>query len=177
MLCAALLLVALPACERGCLMRAARDHGAVPSTSAATPFARGQDCAPDLVRCQDGTLARSLGGFVPEACTGSVERCACPWTPVGQCPQGCAKDDLEVALTADAGAAQLCAGPPAAIMGGAIPEGVPCDEELAVVCHRGVLVRCERPLRLLATCTQGCALSELPADTDDRAAAAIACRR
>lgn len=174
---AAFALAALPACERGCLMKAARDHGAVPSPSAQTAMTRGQDCAPDLLRCQHGTLARSLGGFVPEACAGSVERCSCPWTPVGQCPQGCAKDDLELALTADAGATQLCASPPSAVLGGVVPEGVACDEDLGLICHHGVLVRCERPLRLLATCTQGCALAELPAEVDDRAAIMLACAR
>lgn len=175
--CAVALVAVLPACERGCLMKAAADHGAVPSTSAQTPMVRGQDCAPDLLRCQHGTLSRSLGGFVPESRGGPTERCACPWTPVGECPQGCAKDDLEVAFTADAGPMQLCAGPPAAVLGGAIPEGVPCDEELGIVCHRGVLVRCERPLRLLATCTQGCTLSDLPSDVEDRAAIMLACKR
>lgn len=158
-------------------MKVARDNGVVPTTSAPTPIARGQDCAPDLTRCQHGTLSRSLGGFVPESCMGPAEQCACPWTPVGECAQGCAKDDLELAFTADAGPTQLCAGPPAAVLGGAIPEGAPCDEELGIVCHHGVLVRCERPLRLLATCTQGCAVAELPADVEDRAAIAVACRR
>lgn len=158
-------------------MKAARDHGAVPSVSAQTPIARGQDCVPDMVRCQHGMLSRSTGGFVPESCTGSVERCSCPWTPAGRCEAGCAKDDLEVFLTADAGATQLCAGPPAAVVGGPLPDGVPCDDDLGVVCHQGAVVRCERPVRLLATCTQGCALAELPADTDDRAAIALACKR
>jgi hypothetical protein len=170
-------LVLLPACERGCLMKAARDHGVTPSTSAPTPIARGQDCAPDLVRCQHGSLMRSLGGFVPESCAGSVEQCSCPWTPAGQCQQGCIVDDLEVTLAADAGPTQLCVGASAAIVGGAMPDGVACDEDREIVCQKSAVVRCERPLRLLATCTHSCALSELPAETDDRAAIALACRR
>jgi hypothetical protein len=171
------MLAALPACERGCLMKMAREQGVVPSASGQTPVARGQDCPPDLLRCQRGSISRSVGGFVPESCTGSVERCACPWTPAGQCAAGCAKDDLEIALVADAGSTQVCAAAPAAVVGGALPDDVQCDDDGDIVCRKDVVLRCGRPLRLLATCTQGCAVTELPAEVEDRAAIMLACKR
>jgi hypothetical protein len=174
---ALLALALLPACERGCLMKAARDHGVTPEGSLQTPTTRGQDCVPDLLRCRDGVVERSLGGFVPESCTGSVERCSCPWRGAGACPSGCAKDDLEVALATDGGAAQLCAAAPAAVIGGTLPEGLACDEPGEVVCQASVVVRCERPPRLLATCTHGCALADLAAEVPDRAAVMLACAR
>jgi hypothetical protein len=167
-------------CERGCLMKEARERGVVPSSSVQTPTSRGTDCVPDLWRCREGNVERSVAGFVPEPCEGPTERCTCPWQRALMCPKGCAdqsSDALETVLINDAGAAQLCADEPAAIIGGAVPDGIACEDEGEVVCAKSVVVRCERPPRLVATCTHGCAVSSLPQNVRDREAIMIACLR
>jgi hypothetical protein len=159
-------------------MKEARERGVVPGASAQTPVSRGTDCVPDLFRCREGTVERSLPGFVPDPCEGPTERCTCPWQRVDACAKGCASAPAhELFLEHDAGATQLCAAEPAAVFGGAVPEGVACDDEGDVACAKSVVVRCERPPRLLATCTHGCAVSTLPEGVRDREAVMIACLR
>jgi hypothetical protein len=182
-LCAGLLACAASGtgCERGCLATWLADHGAggsAPDGSAAQDRRRagldlsGTDCPVGLARCVAGRVEVSRGGFIPYPCapppgaSGPEKRaaCECGWDQAGSCATGCAADGFEVVADAETARAQLCRPelPVARPFGPADPPlpGVCADEGIA--CVDGVVRLCEgagKPLRPLALCAQGCAVT------------------
>jgi hypothetical protein len=196
------LVVALCGCERGCLARWLEGHGAGPATGPGTP-GRGPppsgdlgglgaiDCPDGMARCGLGIVHVSRAYHYPDPCTLSPEQCQCPWERLGDCPNGCAADGVELDVPRERALTQLCApGPRSGDDARASFSAVPppgtiassCD--LAYVCEKGVVVVCGPPAQAVAACTGGCAREGQGLDVDEEtapvtpaAAVALLCKR
>ena len=181
----ALALPLLAGCQRGCAREwlAGRGGGDRPGHPAGRENLNAIDCPDGLARCRAGQVETSRSASIPQPCRGSAEGCQCPWEAAGECPHGCAAEDIEVVIARGSAATQLCA--PAASAGltvtppvDAVPSG--CDEGDAYRCVRGLVVWC-RDNAVVAQCAQGCAVEPSALGDDPaigrEAAFAILCTR
>lgn len=180
---AALAVVLLPACERGCAARRViEEHlqGTPPGPRGEGPQGSprtgqfgdllGTDCSDGLARCVSGRVEVSRAAHLPHPCApaASPEKpggpCACPWDVVATCATGCAVDGLEVFAQPDVGT-QLCQ-PPAIYARPARPEELAdarvCAEGDGPSCRDGVVRVCDGaglPARVAGVCVHGCEAS------------------
>jgi hypothetical protein len=179
----AAVLVAAPetlGCERGCLSRRlAREQGDTPPQITLT----GTDCPPDLLRCVGRGIERSLPAHIPEGCNG--ETCACPFAPIGRCDTRCLLEGEAVVLPPGVPPEQLCAPRvPADVLlplgaeAKAVSLAVPCHEGESVRCNRGELIDCAQQ-RVVGRCALGCVVEDGLAVDDDAGVAAllVLCKR
>jgi hypothetical protein len=179
------LLVTLPACERGCASRWFTEHGVGPrgvKPPAAAPL-WAVDCPDGLARCSGGIVEASRLATIAQPCKGSAESCKCPWERVGECDQGCVADEVDVVVERDVALRQLCALPPGA---GAVARSLSsrspaaCDEDELYRCVDGSIVACDERA-FVAACARGCVRDSASLERDTpvsrEAAFAILCSR
>lgn len=182
------LALACAGCERGCLSSWLADRGAGPSGASSTGAAwSGVDCPDGLARCADGVVEVSKFARVPSPCTGSPERCACPWVREGTCPGRCSAEHVQRVVPKADAVAQLCAPtldaatPYRPALPGTVPPAGGCEGE-RYRCAGGVVVSCGtggEARRAVAVCSRGCVTEgdEIEDDVSDLAAAELLCRR
>lgn len=187
---------AVAGCERGCRATGGSDApirgGAAPRGSSPSLDLGGTDCSDGLARCVDGQIQVSVVAHVPHPC-GAGEKgargCECPWRPAtaSPCPQGCAKDGLEVVAEESIAREQLCAAPPAApatrpMLATELTTVTICAAE-AITCEQGIVTVCAargQPARRVAACVDGCAPGvalDPGVDVTSDGVASILCRR
>lgn len=197
------LFLPLLGCQRGCLsswLANGLSNGGImddPKSgggggSLALPLALGAvDCPDGLARCVGGALETSRLARRPDPCTGSPEKCACPWDKVQTCPTGCAADGVTVVMAPELAPIQLCAPAPGDVFvrplaphpGGAASAptlGAACGEE-RFRCIASTVMACSPvPPRPLGVCIKGCVVEGQGLDEDgvgDEAAMGILCVR
>jgi hypothetical protein len=194
---AALFLVFLSGCQRGCLTTWIRDRGSASKAAAPLTMMNGIDCPDGLARCVGGSIEISHVARVPRPCPPSSrpEDCQCPWEATATCPRGCSEEGTEVVVPPDRAAARLRApdpqNPPARPVQGVLAPPGACGVE-GYVCIGSLVVACSATAapgtgsdggltpRVFAACVRGCfqegeTLGEEEADPEG--AARILCAR
>jgi hypothetical protein len=156
---ALLALAGLAGCERGCA-RSAIESSKVAQVGRGLSVLAGVDCPDGLARCEASTVSVSRLATVPRSCPGPAAACTCPWDAVGECPNGCVAEGIELVIEAPLATAQLCAAAPdagAAAVGwtGAVLPATSCDEGDAYRCTAGAVVDC-RARAPVGRCVRGC---------------------
>ncbi|WP_394820492.1 hypothetical protein [Pendulispora albinea] len=187
------LLVVLPACQRGCLSTWLRDHGfagdfpkpPMPGEPKEAP------CPDGLARCRGGVVSVSRAHTPSGPC--SPEGCRCPWDSLPACARGCVVEGLEMEMPRESAEKQLCAPDPAAVFAhpavdpGLSPPPAHDPEALGAFCEverfhcaRGVVHRCDSgQAKPVAVCQGGCIQGEalIVEDIPLEAATALLCVR
>jgi hypothetical protein len=156
---AAGLVLMLGACERGCA-RSALESGSPGKAVRGLEALSSMDCPDGLARCEAAGVAVSRRATLPGSCRAPSPACTCPWEGVGECPNGCVAEGLELVVDAPLAAAQLCnpAGEAGALAGPWSGPTVPpteCDDGEGYRCRAGVVVDC-RSRAPVGQCAHGC---------------------
>jgi hypothetical protein len=175
-------------CERGCLSRWLSDKGG--AASGESGEGRGVtlsavDCPDGIARCGAGTVSISRPYHYAVPCTGSPEQCACPWERLGDCPEACVAEGVEIDLPKDLAIAQLCAPRPNVTAFVGPPHGdelvTQCDE--GYLCKASLVIACGVASRAIGLCAFGCVRDGQSIDPEDgqeltaAGASAILCLR
>lgn len=169
-------------CSRGCLRTWFEEHGVVGRPpivpGAVDPSAEQVLCPGGIAKCSSGIVLVSKSEK-PQAC--SPEGCRCSWNEVGRCNAGCVVEGLEVEMSREKAASQLCLDGPDRSVAQAndSPDSLAeaCDGPGAA-CHEGMLASChdDGGVTLLGRCNCAAAIvfSEV-AERDPAVAARILC--
>lgn len=158
-LVAALLVVGLSACQKGCAKTWFEKHGV--GEPGGAPRGGGAvhavDCPDGLARCTDGVVEVSRLATIQQPCS-KAEGCTCPWERAGDCLGTCVASGATVVVDRSKALRQLCApaGDDPPVSRSTPPQPADCgDDPVLYRCTGGDVVSCADHA-LVAHCLRGC---------------------
>jgi hypothetical protein len=175
--------VPLAACDRGCARDWAEGSGVGGLGPGVSLSMNAMDCPDGLARCEEGVVFAARLATIPQPCKGPTGACSCPWERLGNCPDRCAADGVELVIDRARAEGQLCAPRPdagsfVAPLGSAAAASV-CDEGQRYRCADALVIECQSGVAV-GRCVNGCFAQTASIDDDDvsrEAAFAMLCSR